>query len=255
MLSNQPTQSMREMKLASDDWKQCIQDGSNLLGIQIAEREISQFAAHATELSIWNRKINLTGIKNPFEVAIKHYVDSIVPIRMIPEGASILDIGSGAGFPGIPIKVMRPSSSVTLIDASRKKVNFLKHVIRKLELQNIEALQSRAEEAAGAFQKILKGPYSGPSGFEVIISRALSSLGDFARMALPLLTQTGILIALKGKVAKSELESVRAIQMESDNRKKSIECQFSVQLKKYLLPYVNLERSIVCLRPTKGFIK
>ena len=106
----------------------------------------------------------------------------------------MLDIGSGGGFPGIPLKVLRPKLSVTLIDASRKKVSFLKHVIRTLKLDNIDAFHIRAEDLAAHPSYLNR--------FDVIISRALSSLEHFVRLAVPLLAKWGIIIAMRGKVTK-----------------------------------------------------
>jgi len=239
------------MELASKDWKQCICDGANALGIHIDKLAADQFAVHATELSIWSRKINLTNIKDPLEIAIKHFLDSIAPVQMIPGGASVLDIGSGAGFPGIPLKVMMPSSPVTLVDASRKKVNFIKHIIRTLQLQNTEAYQVRAEEIKRAWPKSFQEQRPDAHGFDVIVCRALSALDNFVRMALPLLAERGMLIALKGKITKAELDSVKSIKRESREMTNPEQEKFSLTLKRYTLPYLNAERSIVCLNFSK----
>ncbi len=233
------------MELASKEWKQCICDGASALGIHIDKFAAGQFAVHATELSVWNRKINLTNIKDPLEIAIKHFLDSITPVQMIPGGASVLDIGSGAGFPGIPLKVMMPSSPVTLVDASRKKVNFIKHVIRTLQLQNTEAYQVRAEEVKRAWPK---EQHPDVHGFDVIVCRALSALDSFVRMALPLLAERGMLIALKGKITKAELDSVKSIKRESREMTNPEQEKFSLTLKRYTLPYLDADRSLVCLK-------
>ena len=95
------------------------------------------FPAHALELIRWNTKINLTAITDPLDVAVKHYIDSIATADLIPRHARLLDIGSGAGFPGIPLKIMFPSLSATLTDAVRKKVNFLNHSGRILPAQEL----------------------------------------------------------------------------------------------------------------------
>ena len=152
------------MQIGSKKWQNLIYEGAKNLDIQIDKRKIEKFAIHALELMKWNQKTNLTAITDPFEVAIKHFLDSIVPVKIIPSNASLLDIGSGGGFPGIPLKIILPSLSVTLIDASRKKVSFLKHIIRILELKNIDALHIRAEEFANEPGVAKK--------FDVIISRA-----------------------------------------------------------------------------------
>ncbi|MDH3879086.1 MAG: 16S rRNA (guanine(527)-N(7))-methyltransferase RsmG, partial [Desulfobacterales bacterium] len=154
------------MEIGSSEWQGFIIDSARELGIQIDEAVTAQFSDYACELLTWNRKINLTAITNPRDIAIKHFVDSLAPAGCIPDGARLLDIGSGAGFPGIPLKMLKPSITVLLIDAVRKKINFLKHVLRILGLENIEARQIRTEN-------LLKGTGQATS-FDVIISRALS---------------------------------------------------------------------------------
>ena len=171
--------------------------------------KIRLFSTHAIELIKWTQKINITTITDPIEVASNHFLDSLVPAQFIPPEAAVLDIGSGGGFPGIPLKVLLPELSVTLIDASRKKVSFLKHVIRTLKLDNIEALHIRAEDLANHPSYINR--------FDVIISRALSSLDFFVRLALPLLADGGVIIALKGEVDQTELDDLHCNVLEKMN--------------------------------------
>ena len=209
------------MKIGSKEWSQLIIDGTREFDLDLDRRHTELFAAHAEELLHWNNTINLTTLTDPFEVAVKHFVDSLAPAKKISPGAALLDIGSGGGFPGIPLKVVIPSLSVTLIDASRKKANFLQHVIRTLKLEGIEALHIRAEDLAGdpAYLK----------HFEIITSRALTDLQSFVRQARPLLAVNGQMIALKGKMDQAEVESVRA----------SI-----LAVETYMLPFTDSKRSI-----------
>ena len=120
------------MEIGSREWQRLVIDGARKLGIEIDESVVAAFSVHAFELVKWNRKINLTSITQPREIAIKHFVDSLVPAPFIPENARLLDIGSGGGFPGIPLKILKPSLSVLLIDGVRKKANFLKQLLRAL---------------------------------------------------------------------------------------------------------------------------
>jgi 16S rRNA (guanine527-N7)-methyltransferase len=167
---------------------------------------------------------------------------------MVAEGSSVLDIGSGAGFPGIPLKVVKPSLSVTLIDASRKKINFLRHVIRTLQLKEIKAYHCRVEEITTIRAGFLSRPPSTVDGFDVIVCRALSTLDSLARMALPLLAEKGMLIAMKGNVAESELSSLRSVLQKMTEMMPGYEARFSIGIKRYVLPYIDAERSIVCIR-------
>lgn len=228
------------MKIGSKKWRDLLYEGARKLDIQIDKRTIDKFATHALELLKWNQKTNLTAITDPVEVAVKHFLDSIVPVKIIPHRASLLDIGSGGGFPGIPLKLSLPHLSVTLIDASRKKVSFLKHMIRILELENIKALHIRSEAFA-------KAPGVAKS-FEVVISRALSSMTSFALTALPFLKKDGVIIAMRGNVSNHDIQLLRS----SFNKKhdmlmdKDID-EFEINVKRYSLPYLESNRSIVSL--------
>ncbi len=115
------------MEIGSNTWKRLVEEGVKEFGINISGKETDMFAIHAGEMLHWNRRINLTAITDPEEVALKHFIDAIAPVSMISPGSSILDIGSGGGFPGLPVKIVMPSVSVTLVDGSRKKVSFLNH--------------------------------------------------------------------------------------------------------------------------------
>jgi len=213
------------MKIGSKEWSQLIIDGARAFDLDLDRHHTDRFAAHATELLHWNKTTNLTTITGPFEVAVKHFVDSLAPAKLISPGATLLDIGSGSGFPGIPLKVIMPSLAVTLIDASRKRVNFLKHVIRTLKLDGIEALHIRAEDFAGdpAYRQ----------HFDFITSRALTDLRSFIHHSRPLLTVNGQMIALKGRVDQIELETVRSNIL-------SVET--------YMLPFTQSKRSILKIR-------
>ena len=219
------------MEIGSSAWQNFIIDGSRHLGLAIDVSLIAQFAVHASELIKWNRKINLTTITDPRDIAIKHFLDSLTPAQLIPDGVRLLDIGSGAGFPGIPLKIIKPSLSVLMIDSVRKKVNFLKYVLRVLNLANIDALQIRAENLAN------EPEYT--NSFDVIISRALSDLTPFVKSALPLLIPQGRMMAMKGKVDTKELDAVRATVPQD---------RYSLLIENYRLPSMDAARSIVIIK-------
>ena len=224
----------------SPEWSELILDGAQAFDLDLDRHHTDLFAAHAAELLHWNKIINLTTITDPYEVAVKHCVDSLAPAKQISPGAALLDIGSGGGFPGIPLKVVIPSLSVTLIDASRKKVNFLQHVIRTLNLEGIEALHIRAEDLAGdpAYQK----------HFDSITSRALTDLKSFVHQALPLLVSNGEIIALKGTVNQTEVETVRSLVLENQNNWKANHRPYSLVVETYELPFTQSKRSIFFIK-------
>ena len=225
------------MEIGSAEWENIIISGARVFDVNVGLKEARQFSIHAGELVKWNLKINLTAITDPFEVAVKHFLDSIAPAGIIPAGASMLDIGSGGGFPGIPLKVVIPTLSVTLVDSSRKKITFLKHVIRTIGLGDIEALQGRVEELAGS-TKI----------FDVIICRAFSLLEMFVGSALPLLAPNGIIISLKGKINPEEIESVRVSGDRKRGTGKISGLPIDIKIKKYLLPYIDSERTLMIIK-------
>ena len=115
------------MRIGSPQWAALIVEGAKAFGLALDQKQVSRFAAHASELIKWNKKFNLTTITDPRDMALKHYLDSIAPAKRIPSFSTLLDIGSGGGFPGIPLKIICPNLKLTLIDGSRKKINFLKH--------------------------------------------------------------------------------------------------------------------------------
>jgi 16S rRNA (guanine527-N7)-methyltransferase len=228
------------MDIGTNEWSNFLINQAKSIEIDLDHTQNRLFSIHAIELVKWTQKINITTITDPIEVASNHFLDSLVPAQFIPPEAAMLDIGSGGGFPGIPLKVILPKLSITLIDASRKKTSFLKHLIRTLKLDNIEALHIRAEDLAIHPSYINR--------FDVIISRALSSLDAFVRLALPLLAHGGVIIALKGEVDKTELDDLRDNILEKMNAGGSIDRQFAISLKRYSLPMLNSERSIITIR-------
>jgi 16S rRNA (guanine527-N7)-methyltransferase len=228
------------MQISSKEWSDLIIEGAAAFDIDLNHSQTRQFAVHATELVRWNRKINITAITDPFEVAVKHFLDSLLLARFLPKDATLLDIGSGGGFPGLALKILMPSLSITLIDASRKKVSFLKHVIRTLKLDNIEALHIRAED-------LVNDPLY-RNRFNVIISRAVSSLELFCRLALPLLFAEGSMMALKGDVGIDEINELQGRESGDGGGPKTVSRQFSVTVEKFLLPFLNSNRAIVIIR-------
>jgi 16S rRNA (guanine527-N7)-methyltransferase len=228
------------MEIGSPDWENLIIDGAKAFQIRVDRQMVRQFSLHARDLLKWNQKINLTAITDPHEIALKHFLDSLAPARWIPPSATLLDIGSGGGFPGIVLKVLIPSLAVTLIDGSRKKINFLKHCIRTLRLENIEALQVRAEELTKDVHVAWR--------FDVIISRALSSLAQFVRLAMPLLADRGIIIALKGEMDQQEIARLQSTVLEKTPPSTDKSSAYALTLENYRLPVIQSKRSMLIIR-------
>jgi len=224
------------MEIGSLEWRQLIASGTEQLGIQATPVQVGQLTIHVQELLLWNRKINLTGITLPVEVAVKHIVDSLAASKWIPSEASVLDVGSGGGFPGIPLKILFPGLSVLLIDSSRKKINFQRSIIRKLGLADIAAQQCRVEE--------LSGKLSCRNAFSVIISRAFTSLAHFIEMSIPLLRLDGRLLAMKGRISSDELEEAETLV----SRLSLTGHSYHSHVFSYNLPVLNAERYVYMLQ-------
>ncbi|HEY4716271.1 MAG TPA: 16S rRNA (guanine(527)-N(7))-methyltransferase RsmG [bacterium] len=171
--------------------------------IDADEDALEKFRAYSEELKVWNQRTDLTTIESEEDIAIKHFIDSLLVARFIPENAFLLDIGSGAGFPGIPIKIIKPSVRLLLLDSSEKKVIFLKHIIRLLRLGNASSLQQRAEDAA--FTKIMAGT------LDVVISRAFARVAEYIEIAEPYAKPEGSIICMLGKEWRSAVMEAEGI--------------------------------------------
>lgn len=192
------------MGLKYGELARLLKDGASELGIALDEAAINAFFVYLEELKAWNRRINLTSIDSDREVVIRHFLDSLTPYRHIKGAERLLDIGAGAGFPGIPLKIADPTIEVILMDSVEKKVHFMRHVIRKLGLKGIEAVSGRVEE------RLLIDRYA--FGFDCVISRAFTGLGRFIELSLPYLRAGGSIVAMKGPAYKDELEEACGIK-------------------------------------------
>lgn len=153
------------------------------------------FNRYAEMLRERNEKINLTAITEPEEVKVKHFLDSCSAAELLPGGASVLDIGSGAGFPGLPLKIVRPDLTVTLLDSVNKKVAFVNDVVAELKLSGATAVHARIEDF----------PHKGE--YDAVVSRAVAELSTLAEYALPFVKIGGAFIAYKSEKAESEAEA------------------------------------------------
>lgn len=183
-----------------------LTDGCKELGVELDARKTALFEKYLQELKNWNKKINLTAITKDEDIIKKHFLDSLTPLKTIEElnVKKILDIGSGAGFPGIPLKIVDKDLSVTLMDSVEKKVLFMRHIIRTLGLSNppgsIEAIHSRAEDPK-TIEKY-------KNSFDAAITRAFSSLPDIIKMSLPYIKEGGFILAMKGPEVEKELAGI-----------------------------------------------
>ena len=173
--------------------------------IEVEEENTHSFYSYMKNLMEWNSKINLTAIKNEEDIILKHFIDSLIVNKYI-EGNSGIDIGSGAGFPGIPLKILEDKYNLKLIDSVNKKVNFMNDTINKLNLKNILAIHARAEELGRNKEYREK--------FDFAISRAVANMSTLVEYLIPLVKIGGMVYCLKGPNIEEELEeSKKAIKI------------------------------------------
>ena len=206
-----------EMKDAS----QLLRDGIEEIGFRYSEKQVDAFITYLEELKKWNKAYNLTGLKTDRDIIIKHFLDSLLFAKVLPpEALTLADIGSGAGFPGIPIKIMCPDLPVFLIEPTQKKAVFLQHICSKLQLKNIEIIDKRIEEVKGLT-------------VDVAVTRALFSVREFIEKTKDILNKNGILILSKGPGLEKELEGID---------------QNNISISDFKLPFENIIRHMVVLR-------
>lgn len=178
-----------------------LKDSADAINVSLDDRALDLFQIYYRELILWSEKMNLVSIHAPDEMIIKHFIDSLTPVPYIDarEGR-LLDIGSGAGFPGIPLKIALPDLSLFLMEASRKKSSFLKHITRCLHLSQTTVLHTRVESitAANRYHR----------AFDTFISRAAFKLPQLIEMARYFLIAGGLLIAMKGPHLEDEEQAV-----------------------------------------------
>ncbi len=168
-------------------------------GMSISDAQYDKLSAYSKLLVEWNERCNLTAILDPYGISVKHFFDSIYPFISleIPDGAKIIDVGTGAGFPAIPLKIIKEGIEITLLDSLNKRVNFLKKVSDTLEL-NADCVHARAEEAGQLSQYREK--------FDVATARAVAALPELCEYCLPFVKVGGIFVSLKGSNGLEEVE-------------------------------------------------
>lgn len=193
------------MQMSELELKKMLEQGCLQLGINLALDAAEMFLKYLEELKLWNQKINLTAITSDREIVLRHFLDSLCLYKSIKrletDNLTLLDIGAGAGFPGLPLKIIDPGLDITLMDSIEKKVFFMRHVIRRLGLgKGVKAVCGNAgsREILSAY---------GPA-FDVITSRAVASLKDLLPISLPLCKINGHIIAIKGPAYADELKEL-----------------------------------------------
>jgi len=200
-------------------------------GLRITEVELDLFRIYLNELLFWNQKINLTGLSVAKDIVNELMLDSIIPVPFLPEKGKMLDIGSGAGFPGIPLKICLPHIKLHLLEPISKRVSFLKQIIRLLRLQNIEVIDDRIEKAGGRLDT---------EGYDIIVSRAVAEPAQIIKWCDSFLSQNGLLVCFLGKEAENILINLQHVMG-----------NYSLELLNkitYILPGKDSTRTIIVLQ-------
>ena len=207
---------------------------SNNINIKITEDQIEKFYIYMNTLLEWNKKINLTAIEDEDQIILKHFIDSLTIQEYIKDSKNLIDIGTGAGFPGIPIAILNNNINITLLDSLNKRINFLNIIIQKLKLTNVIAIHGRAEDIAKL--KIYRGKY------DIVTSRAVAPFNILLEYMLPFNKLNGKTISMKGSNIEEIADSGRALNElggEID------------RIEKIFLPNTDIQRNIIIVNKIK----
>ena len=205
-------------------------------GISLSDTQMEQYNRYFELLVEWNEKINLTAITEPKEVAIKHMIDSITAYdeNLFKDGTTVIDVGTGAGFPGLPLKIFCPEIKLTLMDSLNKRIKFLQTVVEELGLKDVECVHARAEE--GARNKNYR------ESFDIAVSRAVARLPILCEYCLPFVKKGGHFIALKGMQYNDEVEeAAKAIKVMGGSK---------TEIRPVKLPELDDKRAVITITKT-----
>jgi len=194
--------SKRHSPERNDDPLSLLEDGAAALGLVLAPTALEQFRVYLRELLAWNTRVNLTGLKSPRDIIIKGFLDSLAILPFLAEAPSLADLGSGAGFPGLVVKLARPEVVLTLVESRGKKAAFLHYLVALWQLPQVEVAEARLTPTLAREW--------GPR-FAAVTSRATFALQEFLKVAAPLLRPGGRALALKGpQLPPAEVNAARA---------------------------------------------
>ena len=207
---------------------------ANCIGIEISQENAKQFYKYMKLLLEWNEKMNLTAITDPEEIILKHFVDSLTIMPYLSNANTILDVGTGAGFPGLPLKILEDNKEFTLLDSLNKRITFLQNVISELELKNVQAIHGRAEEYISQKRE----------SYDIVTSRAVAKLNVLIEYMLPFVKVGGRCICMKSFEIEGELkEAKKAIEILGGKIEK---------VDQITLPTTDIKRKIVIIKKIKN---
>lgn len=214
-----------------------LQQGMNDLGLNISEKQINQFLKYYEMLIETNKKMNLTTIVEIDDVIVKHFLDSLLLVKItdLSKTHSIIDVGTGAGFPGIPIKIMFPDIKMTLLDSLNKRLCFLNEVISELELSDIQTIHGRAEDVAKQIDY--------REQFDMCVSRAVANLAVLSEFCLPFVNTGGVFVSYKSSTSDDEINQAESAIGILGGK--------IIEKKNVLLPCSEVERTFICVKKIK----
>jgi 16S rRNA (guanine527-N7)-methyltransferase len=179
---------------------QLVACSRDLLGLELSPDAQHAFSVYADELLEWNQNVNLTAITAPEAIEMRHFLDSLSVLLGVafPPGARVMDVGTGAGFPGLPLRLISPKIELTLLEATAKKTHFLEHIVTQLKLNNVQILNARAEEAG-------HHPHRREQS-DIVLARAVAQMPTLSEYLLPFCKIGGRCVALKGETASAEVQ-------------------------------------------------
>ena len=223
--------------MSKENFKKMLYEDALKVNVQLTDSQLDLFWKYKELVIEWNEKINLTAITNDEDFAVKHFVDSITIDKYIEnDSEKIIDIGTGAGFPGIPLKILRTNNEIVLFDSLNKRLKVLDDIIEKLDLKNIITLHGRAEETFKNKEYREK--------FDIATSRAVASLNVLVELMLPAIKIGGRCICMKGNNTEEEIKNAeKAIQILGGK---------IIKVDKIILPELNQERNIIIIEKIKA---
>ena len=219
----------------NDDFKNKMIELSKKINVQLNDEQIKKYFEYMTLLLDWNEKINLTAITEMDDVILKHFIDSMTIFKYIENEESIIDVGTGAGFPGIPIAIMKKDVKITLLDSLNKRINFLNEVCSELKINNVETIHGRAEEIGKNKEHREK--------YDIAVSRAVANMSTLSEYLIPLVKIGGKCICMKGSEIEQELEQAKFAIKELGGKIEKVE--------KFTLPDSDMERNIIIIKKIK----
>jgi 16S rRNA (guanine527-N7)-methyltransferase len=214
--------------------KEILVSGAEEIGLVLSAQVIENYLLYIEELKRWNARINLTALTGDLEIGVKHFLDSLTVAPYLHGARRVLDIGAGAGFPGLPLKILSPAIALLLLESSQKKVFFLRNIVRVLKLEGVEIVHGRAEASE------IKKRYT--RSFDLVLSRALADLPTSLQRALPYTKKGGHIVGMRGKKGEEEVS-----EMDWDALGLQI-----IEVKKLTLPFVGETRILLLLQRTKA---